>query len=102
MHAAELDAQRAETSRQASTNLPPLSELERDLLKVLTDKPVCTSVLHARARLLKGFTPTTTRDRDRVIAACDELVRRGLASRRDAPRTIWWHRSKAGQSSLLT
>jgi hypothetical protein len=101
MHATELDAQELGALRQASTNLTPLSELERDLLEALTDEAVCTSVLHARARLLKGLTPTTKRDRDRIVAACEELVRRGLAARKDAPRTVWWHRSEAAQSGSL-
>jgi hypothetical protein len=98
MHATEIGAGGLDAHRHASSDLAPLTKLERDLLEVLTDKAVCTSVLHARVRLLNGLTPTTTRDRDRVVAACEELVRRGLASRQDAPKTTWWHRSKTGQS----
>lgn len=102
MHATELDAQEIGALHQGSANpTPPLSELERNLLEALTDEAVCTSVLHARARLLKGLTPTTKRDRDRIVAACEELVRRGLAARKDAPRTVWWHRSEAAQSGSL-
>lgn len=92
MDATELAAPRLDADRQGSTN-PPLTELERDLLDALTDEPVCTSVLHVRARLLKGLTPLRRQDKDLVVAACETLVLRGLAARHDHLRTSWWRRS---------
>ena len=91
-NATELNAPALDVQRQPPTHQETLSEFERDLLDALTDEAVCTSVLHARSRLRKGMTPTTTRDRDRVFAACEELARRGLAERLDARSTIWWRR----------
>ena len=92
MSATGPDTSATEPPCQTTSHPIPLTELERDLLDALTGDFVCTSVLQARARILRGLKPTTRQDRNLVIAACDGLVRRGLAARQDAPNTIWWRR----------
>ena len=65
----------------------PLNDLERKVLKALTDEFMSASVVQARAKISMILRVSP------IVKACAELEKRGLAERSSASNRATWRRA---------